>query len=147
MTTQASAKPARKTIPKSKRPLPKGKQIPMTAMAEARKASAHEALRQLDAEQIAELALLGLRYRALGAGVIDFSDPARLDVYWTGTRMVEKAVKEAVKSAKARSPLAELKSGTAGGYLQALLNCSVISSETYMEQYGVLLALSRGGAQ
>lgn len=143
----ATAKPARKPIPKSKRPLPRGKQIPMTAMAEVRKASAHEALRQFDAEQIAELALLGLRYRALGAGVIDFSDPTRLDVYWTGTRMVEKAVKEAVKSAKARSPLAESNSGIAQGYIRALLNCSVISNETYMEQFGVLLALSRGGAQ
>ena len=135
------------SIPKSKRPLPKGKQIPMTAMAEARKASAHEALRQFDVEQIAELALLGLRYRALGAGVIDFSDPTRLDVYWTGTRMVEKAVKEAVKSAKARSPLAESKSGIAQGYIRALFNCSVISNETFMEQFGVLLALSRGGVQ
>ena len=147
MTTQAIVKPARKPIPKSKRPLPKGKQIPMTAMAEVRKASTHEALRQFDAEQIAELALLGLRYRALGAGVIDFSDPTKLDVYWTGTRMVEKAVKEAVKSAKARSPLAESHSGIAQGYIRALLNCSVISTETYMEQFGVLLALSRGGAQ
>ena len=143
----ATAKPARKTIPKSKRPLPKGKQIPVTAMTEARKASAHEALRQFDVEQIAELALLGLRYRALGAGVIDFSDPARLDVYWTGTRMVEKAVKDAVKAAKARSPLAGSKRGIAIGHLSALLNCSVISSETYMEQFGVLLALSDGGAQ
>ena len=43
---------------------------------------------------------MGLRYRALGAGSIDFSDPSRLDVYWDGTRMVEKAVKEAVKAAK-----------------------------------------------
>ena len=143
----ATAKPARKTIPKSKRPLPKGKQIPMTAMAQIRKASAHEALLQLDVEQIAELALLGLRYRALGAGVIEFSDPTRLDVYWTGTRMVEKAVKEAVKSAKARSPLAESKSGIAQGYIRALFNCSVISNETFMEQFGVLLALSRGGVQ
>ena len=143
----ATAKPARKTIPKSKRPLLKGKQIPVTAMTEARKASAHEALRQFDVEQIAELALLGLRYRALGAGVIDFSDPARLDVYWTGTRMVEKAVKEAVKSAKARSPLAESKRGIAQGYIRALFDCSVISNETFMEQFGVLLALSRGGAQ
>lgn len=143
----ATAKPARKTIPKSKRPLPRGKQIQMTTMAEVRKASAHEALRQFDVEQIAELALLGLRYRALGAGVIDFSDPTRLDVYWTGTRMVEKAVKEAVKSAKARSPLAESKSGIAQGYITALFNCSVISNETYMEQFGVLLAVSRGGVQ
>lgn len=99
----------------------------------------HEALRNRSSEQIAELALLGLRYRALGAEQIDFSDPSRLDVYWTGTRMVEKAVKDAVKSAKARSPLAESKSGTAEGYLQALLNCSVISSETYMAQYKLLL--------
>lgn len=143
----ATAKPACKTIPKSKRPLPKGKHIPMTAIAQIRKASAHEALRQFDVEQIAELALLGLRYRALGAGVIDFSDPTKLDVYWTGTRMVEKAVKEAVKSAKARSPLAESKSGIAQGYIRALFNCSVISNETFMEQFGVLLALSRGGVQ
>lgn len=35
-------------------------------------------------------------------------------------------------------PLAE-SSGTAEGYLQALLNCSVISSETYMEQYKLLI--------
>lgn len=143
----ATAKPARKTIPKSKRPPPRGKQIQMTAIAEVRKASVHEALRQFDDEQIAELALLGLRYRALGADVIDFSDPTRLDVYWTGTRMVEKAVKEAVKSAKARCPLAKSKSGIAQGYIRALFNCGVISNETYMEQFGVLLALSDGGDQ
>lgn len=132
----ATAKPARKTIPKSKRPLPRGKQIKMTAMAEVRKASAHEALRQFDAEQIAELALLGLRYRALGAGVIDFSDPTRLDVYWTGTRMVEKAV----KASKSGGPLAWGCFGVAEGHLRALIGCSVISNETYMEQWRLLAA-------
>ena len=136
----STAEPARKTIPKSKRPLPRGKQIQMTAMAEVRKASAHEALRQFDVEQIAELALLGLRYRALGAGPIDFNDPSRLDVYWTGTRMVEKAVNEAVKASKSGGPLAWGCFGVAEGHLRALIGCSVISNETYMEQWRLLAA-------
>ncbi|WP_256676277.1 hypothetical protein [Pseudomonas sp. CM27] len=93
----------------------------------------------LDAEQLAELALMGLRYRALGAGTIDFSDPSRLDVYWTGTRMVEKAVKEAVRSAKGRSIDAERKVGIAIGHLTGLFNCSVIDNDTYMAQFKILL--------
>nr|WP_314486935.1 hypothetical protein [uncultured Pseudomonas sp.] len=99
----------------------------------------HQALQGLGSEQIAELALLGLRYRALGAGSFDFSDPSRLDVYWTGKRMVVKAVKDAVKAAKARSPLSDSKCGIAQGHLMALFNCSVIDNETYMEQYKLLL--------
>ncbi len=99
----------------------------------------HQALQGLDSEQIAELALLGLRYRALGAGLIDFSDTSMLDVYWTGKRMVEKAVKDAVKAAKARSPLADSKFGIAQGNLSALFNCSAIDNETYMAQYKLLL--------
>lgn len=96
----------------------------------------HQALQGLGSEQIAELALLGLRYRALGAGSIDFNDPSRLDVYWTGKRLVEKAVKDAVKAA--RSPLADTKFGIAQGNLSALLNCSLIDDETYMTQYRLL---------
>ena len=96
----------------------------------------HQALQGLGSEQIAELALLGLRYRALGAGSIDFNDPSRLDVYWTGKRLVEKSVKDAVKTA--RSSLADIKFGIAQGTLSALLNCSLIDDETYMTQYRLL---------
>lgn len=39
----------------------------------------HQALQGLGSEQIAELALLGLRCRALGAGLIDFTDTSMLD--------------------------------------------------------------------
>lgn len=94
--------------------------------------SSHPVLAGLDGEQLAELALMGLRYRALGAGSIDFSDPSRLDVYWTGTRMVEKQVKEAVKAAKGRSIDVEQKVGIAIGHLTGLFNCSVIDNDTYM---------------
>lgn len=125
------------TIPKTKRPLPKSKRA---LAAEPQKLSAHPALSQFDEGQIAELALLGLRYRALGAGPIDFNDPSRLDVYWTGTRMVEKAVKEAVKASKSGGPLAWGCFGVAEGHLQALIGCSVISNETYMEQWRLLAA-------
>ncbi|WP_220466513.1 hypothetical protein [Pseudomonas juntendi] len=93
----------------------------------------------LDGEQLALLALMGLRYRALGAGTIDFSDPSRLDVYWTATRMVEKAVKEAVKAARGRSVDAERKVGIAIGHLSGLFNCSVIDNDTYMAQFQLLL--------
>lgn len=99
----------------------------------------HPALAGLDGEQMAELALLGLRYRALGAGAIDFGDPSRLDVYWTGRRMVEKAVKEAVKAAKGRSVDTERKVGIAIGHLNGLFNCSVIDNDTYMAQFKLLL--------
>ncbi|MBF8667991.1 hypothetical protein IR012_03485 [Pseudomonas putida] len=101
--------------------------------------SSHPVLVGLDGEKLAELALMGLRYRALGAGSIDFSDPSRLDVYWTGTRMVEKVVKEAVKAAKGRSIDAEQKVGIAIGHLTGLFNCSVIDNDTYMAQFKLLL--------
>ncbi|MFG0754878.1 hypothetical protein ACF8O8_18965 [Pseudomonas sp. TYF_14] len=93
----------------------------------------------LDGEQIAELALMGLRYRALGAGTIDFCDPSRLDVYWTGTRMVEKAVKDAVKAAKGRAQNAQYQAGIASGHLTGLFNCGVIDNDTYMDQFKLLL--------
>lgn len=98
----------------------------------------HQALQGLDSEQIAELALFGLRYRALGAGSTDFADASRLDVYWTGKRLVEKAVDDAIKAAKARGPLADSKYGIAQGNLSALLNCGLIDDETYMTQYRLL---------
>lgn len=101
--------------------------------------SSHPALVDLNGEQLAELALMGLRYRALGARSIDFDDPSRLDVYWTGTRMVEKVVKEAVKAAKGRSVDAERKVGIAIGHLTGLFNCSVIDNDTYMAQFKLLL--------
>lgn len=101
----------------------------------------HAALQGLDSEQIAELALYGLQYRALGAKDIDFSKPERLDVYWTGERMLKKVVKEAVKSSKAGDPQALKKVGVAIGHLQALCNCSVIDQATYMEQWQPLLDL------
>lgn len=53
--------------------------------------------------------------------------------------MVENAVKDAVKAAKARSSLADSKFGIAQGNLSALFNCSVIDNETYMAQYKLLL--------
>ena len=99
----------------------------------------HAALKGLDGEQLAELALLGLRYRNLGAKGIDFSDPSRLEVYWTGERMVEKAVKAALKATKTSNPLANHRSGVAAGYLAALFNCSVIDWDTYQHQYQLLL--------
>lgn len=99
----------------------------------------HEALRGLDAEQLAELALYGLRYRALGAKDIDFSKPDRLDVYWTGERMVKRAVKGAVKAEKAGHPLARTEAGEAIGHLKALFNCSVIDDATYTSQFQLLL--------
>jgi len=101
--------------------------------------SSHSALADLDGEQIAKLALMGLRYQALGAGTIDFSDASRLDVYWTGTRMVRKAVKEAVKAAKCRSVDTERKVGIAIGHLNGLFNCSVIDNDTDMAQFKILL--------
>lgn len=142
-----NAKPACNALPKSTRPIPAGKKIPQAPIDTARKVHTHEALRDLNDVQIADLALLGLRYRALGADAIDFSDPSRLDVYWTGKRMAEDAVKKAVKAAKGKSPLTNLFSGRAEGHLMALLNCSVISTDIYMEQYGLLLKLSKGGVQ
>jgi type VI protein secretion system component VasA len=101
--------------------------------------SNHPALEGLDSEQLAELALYGLRYRALGAVQVDFSKPDRLDVYWTGERMAKKAVKDALKATKAGNPLAGHHSGVAAGHLQALFNCSVIDNATYMAQYHLLL--------
>lgn len=100
--------------------------------------ASHPALAGLEGEQLAELALLGLRYRALGAGSIDFNDPTRLDVYWTGTRMVEEAVKDAVKAARGRSAIAQYRAGIAVGHLTGLFNCSVIDNETYMAQFKIL---------
>ncbi|KPY53843.1 hypothetical protein [Pseudomonas syringae] len=99
----------------------------------------HPALQGLSTEQLAELALYGLRYRALGAADVDFSDPSRLDVYWTGERLTKKAVKDASKAARVRNALAEHRSSEAGGVLQALCNCGVIDQETYMAQYQLLL--------
>lgn len=99
----------------------------------------HPALKGLDREQLAELALYGFRYRALGAVDVDFSKPDRLDVYWTGERMAKKATKNALKANKTGDPLASYRSGEAGGYLQALFNCSVIDSATYNAQYNLLI--------
>lgn len=101
----------------------------------------HSALQGLDQEQIAELALLGLRYRALGACNIKLADPKVLDVYWTGNRQVEKAVKLAIKACKAHDPLAERRLGEAIGHLKALCECGVIDQTVYMAQWKLLLAL------
>lgn len=101
----------------------------------------HPALQGLDSDQLAELALYGLWYQALGAADIDFSKPDRLDVYWTGERMVKAAVKKSSKAARGGDVLARHRSSEAGGYLQALFNCSVIDSVTYHEQYQKLLDL------
>lgn len=101
----------------------------------------HAALQGLGSEQLAELALLGLRYRAMGAGTVDFNDPSRLDVYWTGNRQVEKAVKVAVKAWKARDVMAAQRVGEEIGHLTALCNCGVIDQVVYMAQWKKLLAL------
>lgn len=103
----------------------------------------HEALRGLSSEQLAELALYGLRYRALGAQNTDFKDPSRLDVYWTGERLAKKAVKDALKAARTNFALSEHRSSEAGGVLQTLCNCGVINQVTYMEQYKLLLSRVR----
>lgn len=105
--------------------------------------STHLALQGLTCEQVAELALLGLRYRSLGAGEIDFNDPEKLDPYWTGKRMAEEATKKAVKAAKKSDPLASLLSGRAQGHLMALFNCSVIDYAVYQAQYRILLDRAR----
>ncbi|ODJ93451.1 hypothetical protein BB779_23425 [Pseudomonas viridiflava] len=99
----------------------------------------HPALHGLNPEQLAELALYGMRYRALGATDIDFNDAPQTDVYWNGARMVDAAVKEAVKASKAGHPLALKRAGEAVGQLSALFNCSVIDKETYRMQYQLLL--------
>ncbi|MEU7769516.1 hypothetical protein [Nocardia sp. NPDC049190] len=99
----------------------------------------HPALQGLDSEKLAELALYGLRYRALGAVDIDFSNPDRLDVYWTGERMVKNAIKVAMKATKAGNILAESRVSEAIGHLQALFNCSVISPEFYHAQWKIIL--------
>jgi hypothetical protein len=108
--------------------------------------ASHPALQGLDQGQLSELALMGLRYKALGAGAIDFNDPSRLDVYWTGNRMVEQRVEEAVKASKSRAVNASYKTGIAVGHLMALFNCSVIDNAFYMAQFGLLLPNSAGGA-
>lgn len=97
--------------------------------------SEHPALCGMNTEQLAELALYGLRYRALGAHNIDFSDPSRLDVYWTGERMVKQAVKISVKAFASDCPLASQRDGEAIGHLTALFNCGVINNAIYMEQW------------
>lgn len=98
----------------------------------------HAALQGLSNEQLAELALYGLRYKALGAKNIDFNDPTRLDVYWTGYRMVKKAVKDALKATAKNSPLEPMRHGDAVGHLKCLFNCSVIDNATFVEQYALL---------
>ncbi len=140
MTSQPNAKPNNRTIPRSKRPLPKGKPIPTIAAPAPRSFSSHEALRQLDDEQIAELALLGLRYRTLGAGSVDFADPSMLSPYWTSKRLVEAALKKAKKGDC-------LDMGCAQGHIVALFNVGLISNEFFMEQFGKLRALSNEGAK
>ena len=99
----------------------------------------HPALQGLDSEQLAELALYGLRYRALGAVDADFSKPDRLDVYWTGERMVKNAIKVAMKANRSGNILAEGRVSEAIGHLQALFNCSVISPEVYHAQWKIIL--------
>lgn len=99
----------------------------------------HPALQGLDSDQLAELALYGLQYQALGAADIDFSKPDRLDVYWTGERMVKQAVKVAMKATKTGNILAESLVSEAIGHLSALFNCSVISPEVYHAQWKVIL--------
>lgn len=99
----------------------------------------HPALQGLDSEKLAELALYGLRYRALGAVDIDFSKPDRLDVYWTGERMVKQAVDKVIKARKTNSPQYNDLHCEAVGHLKALFNCSVITSELWIEQWDRLL--------
>ncbi|KPB74927.1 hypothetical protein ACKUFS_00445 [Pseudomonas cannabina] len=95
----------------------------------------HAALCGLNTEQLAELALYGLRYRALGATDIDSSKPDILEPYWTGERLVKRAVKIAVKASTSGCPLARQRDGEAIGHLSALFNCGVIDNAIYMEQF------------
>jgi len=95
----------------------------------------HPALHGLNTEQLAELALYGMRYRALGAVGVDFSAPFQLDAYWTGERLVKRAVKIAVKASASGCPLASQRAGEAIGHLSALFNCGVINDAIYMEQW------------
>jgi hypothetical protein len=99
----------------------------------------HPDLQGLDSEQLAELALYGLRYRALGGVKVDFSKPEQLDVYWTGEKLAAKAVKDARKATRTGCPLAYYKSGVAAGQLSALFNCGVIDNAMYKARFRQLL--------
>lgn len=102
--------------------------------------SSHPALAALNGDQVAELALLGLRYRALGAKPLDLGDSQLLSPHWTADRIVEAAVQHARDAGLSGS----LHDGRAQGHIMALFNVGLISNETYMEQFKVLLQLPRG---
>lgn len=102
--------------------------------------SSHPALAALNGDQVAELAVLGLRYRALGAKPLNLGDSQLLSPYWTADRVVEAAVQRARDAGLAGS----LHDGRAQGHIMALFNMGLISNQTYMEQFNALLQLPRG---
>jgi hypothetical protein len=99
----------------------------------------HQDLQSLDSEQMAELALLGIKYRSLGGHITKHDGASLVEKYWTGKRLAEKAVKDAVKAWKRGDRLAGGKIGEAIGTLQTLCNCSVIDQEIYMGQWRLIL--------
>jgi DNA-binding transcriptional ArsR family regulator len=87
---------------------------------------------------MAELALLGIKYRSLGGHITKLDGASLVEKYWTGKRMAEKAVKDAVRAWRRGDRLASQKVSEAIGTLQALCNCSVIDQETYMGQWKLI---------
>lgn len=101
----------------------------------------HPDLQGLDSEQLAELALLGVKYRSLGGQLTQHDGPSLIEKYWTGKRLAEKAVKDALKAWKRGDRLAAQRVGEAIGTLQTLCNCNVIDEETYMGQWKLILGI------
>ncbi|OEC42544.1 hypothetical protein A7D27_11740 [Pseudomonas sp. 1D4] len=104
--------------------------------------SAHPALSGLDQEQLAELALVGLRYRALGAQPFDLRDSKALNPYWTAEKLVADAV--SVARMAVGTPLANLQGDRADGCLAALYNVQLISREIFKSRSQELWLMCRG---
>lgn len=99
----------------------------------------HQDLQGLDRDQLAELALLGIKYRSIGGRFSQHDAMSLLEKYWTGKRLAEKAVKDALKAWKRRDRLAGQRVGEAIGTIQTLFNCSLIDEETYTGQWKLIL--------
>lgn len=95
--------------------------------------SAHPALSGLDQEQLAELALVGLRYRALGAQPFDLRDRNLLSPYWTAQRLLDEAVEQAL--VRTGGSLAEAYHLRTTGMVSTLFNVGLISWDTYIKQW------------
>jgi|GEM_PF-6046140 len=96
----------------------------------------HEALHGLTTEQIADLAVLGLRYRNLGGRPIDFSRSDWLEPYWTGQALVAREVARSIKAGAAGLTVAAIRQrGMAEGYINALLCAGLIDNDFYMSSY------------